>query len=82
MIGEVQIAIYMDVHEANIAKGLLEANDVPCMLVRDDAGTMYPQLNQGLGIRLVVPEEVAERARRILDEAQADVEKEGTDRQQ
>lgn len=81
MIGEVQIAIYMDVHEADIAKGLLTANDVPCMLVRDDAGTMYPQLHQGLGVRLVVPEAFAEGARRLLDEAQADVEGEGTEGQ-
>lgn len=79
MSKEVQIAIYTEIHEADIAKGLLTANEVPCMLARDDAGTMYPQLRQGLGVRLLVPEEFAERARAILEEAQAEVRNEGSE---
>ena len=81
MIGEVQVALFSEIHEADIAKGLLTANDVPCMLIRDDAGTMYPQLHQGLGVRLVVPEEFAQRARSILEQAQADFGEEGIERQ-
>jgi hypothetical protein len=79
MSKEVQIAIYTEIHEADIAKGLLTTNEIPCMLVRDDAGTMYPQLRQGLGVRLLVPEEFAERARDILEEAQAEVRNEGSE---
>ena len=72
MSGEVQIAIYTDISEAEIAKGLLTANGVPCMLAHDDAGSTYPQLHQSLGIRLVVPENFADEAKALLDEAQAD----------
>ena len=71
MSDEVQIAIYTEIHEADIAKGLLTANEVPCRIARDDAGSMYPQLIQGLGVRLMVPEEFAGQARSILEEAQA-----------
>ena len=81
MSAEVQIAIFTEIHEADIAKGLLAANEVPCMLVRDDAGTMYPQLRQGLGVRLVVPGEFAERARTILEEAQAEARNEDKEQQ-
>jgi hypothetical protein len=72
MSGEVQIAIYTEIHEAEIARGLLTVNGVASRIVRDDAGAMYPQLHQGLGVRLVVPSEFAVQARRILEEAQAD----------
>ena len=71
---EVQIAIFTDMVEAEIAKGLLMANGVPCMLAHDDAGSAYPQLNQTLGIRLVVPVDFAEQGQRLLDEAKSDAE--------
>jgi hypothetical protein len=74
MSGEVQIAIYNEIHEADIAKGLLTVNEVPARLVHDDAGAMFPQFHQGLGVRLVVPEEFAVQARRILEEAQDDAQ--------
>jgi len=81
MSGEVQVAIYTEIHEADIAKGLLTTSGIACRIVRDDAGAMYPQLRQGLGVRLMVPEEFAGQARSILDEAQADAVSEDTERQ-
>lgn len=85
MSGEVQIAVYTDLTEAEIAKGLLTSNGVPCILTEDDAGGMYPQLHQGLGVRLVVPEEFAEQAKEMLDSAvqdAKDAEKEDPDEDQ
>jgi hypothetical protein len=76
MSEEVQIAIYTDITEAEVAKGLLTANGVPCMLAHDDGGSTYPQLHQSLGIRLVVPEDFAQQAYRLLEAAQAEADEE------
>ena len=74
MSEEVQIAVFSDINEAEIAKALLMSNGVPCILTDDDAGGMYPQLRQTLGVHLMVPEEFAEQARELLDDARAAAE--------
>ncbi len=63
---EVEVARFTEVSEAEVAKGLLTANGIPCMLAYDDVGGMEPQMNLGEGIRLVVPGNFAEDARRLL----------------
>jgi len=74
MSEEVQVAIFGDINEAELAKALLTSNGIPCILTDDDAGGMYPQLQQTLGVRLMVPESFADQARELLDAAQADAE--------
>jgi len=66
MSAEVEIARYTEVPQAEIAKGLLIANGIPCRLLNDDVGGMYPQMHLGEGMRLIVPEPFAEAARQLL----------------
>lgn len=78
MKSEVEVARYTEVPEAEIAKGLLIANGIPCQLIIDDVGGMYPQMHLGEGMRLIVPEQFAEAAQKLLasfeqgDEARQD----------
>ena len=52
--------------DAEIAKARLEAEDIEASIVKDDAGGMFPSLQQTAGVRLLVPEDRAERAKEIL----------------
>lgn len=79
MSDEIQIAIFGDVTEAEIAKSLLTSNGVPCILAHDNAGAMHPQLDLANGIRLMVPASFAEQGRELLEEARAEAEAEGFD---
>lgn len=63
----VEVARYRWRHEAEIAVGLLEDAGIPSVVVADDAGGAYAGIAPA---RLVVAPEHAERARRILDEAE------------
>ena len=66
MSAEVEIARYTEVPQAEIAKGLLIANGIPCRLLNDDVGGMYPQMHLGEGMKLMVPEDFVESARELL----------------
>jgi hypothetical protein len=78
MNSEIEVARYTEVPEAEIAKGLLIANGIPCRLIIDDVGGMYPQMHLGEGMKLMVPPEFAEAAQKLLasfengDEARQD----------
>ena len=50
MKNEVEIARYSEVPEAEVARGLLESHEIPCLLQRDDAGGMEPPLHLGEGM--------------------------------
>ncbi len=52
--------------DAEIAKARLEAENIEASIVKDDAGGMFPSLQQTSGVQLLVPEEDADRAREIL----------------
>ena len=53
--------------EAEMAKGLLESEEIPVVIRSDDCGGMYPQLQHlSKGVRLFVPAEFEELARDIL----------------
>lgn len=54
--------------EAEIARGLLEAEGIPAVITADDAGSTTPSLDFVLGAELVVESTDVERAREILDE--------------
>lgn len=62
----ITIRVFGDELEANFAKTTLEAEGIDCMLSRDDAGGMEPPLDLAQGIKLIVRDEDAERARAIL----------------
>ena len=55
--------------EAEIARGVLEANGIKVALSADDMGGIRPELSFSLGVRLLVMEESAEEALRVLDAA-------------
>jgi Putative prokaryotic signal transducing protein len=52
--------------DAEIAKARLEAENIEANIVKDDAGGMFPSLQQTSGVRLLVPEDSADRAKEIL----------------
>jgi hypothetical protein len=54
--------------EAEIAKGHLESAGIEVSLVKDEAGGMFPSLQQTEGVRLLVDEKKEGKAREILAE--------------
>lgn len=61
----VSIAVFGSRMEATVACNLLESNGIQAAVFADDAGGLFPPL--GEGVRLVVRQEDADRARAILD---------------
>ncbi len=61
----VTVALFGSVLDAEVARNLLESNGIRAAVFADDAGGMYPPL--GAGVRVVVRQEDATRAREILD---------------
>lgn len=57
--------------EAQLAQARLEAVEIPSLLLRDDAGGLYPALQFVHGIRLAVRQSDAEAATRLLDDPSA-----------
>ncbi|RJQ48050.1 MAG: hypothetical protein C4534_00235 [Gaiellales bacterium] len=53
--------------EADMLKGMLEAAGIRAEVLSDDAGGLYPQLQDILGVHLVVRREDLQRARELLD---------------
>ena len=52
--------------EAELFKSILEGEGIPALLVKDDCGGSYPELQWARGVRLLVRREDLERARRCL----------------
>lgn len=57
-----------DAFSAEAARILLDAHDIPSLVMGDDAGGMQPALAYVRGVRLAVREEDAARAIALLDE--------------
>jgi len=55
--------------EAEIARGVLEAEGIDASIMADDLGSEGPGITFGKAINLVVDAEHAERARELLDQA-------------
>lgn len=70
------IKTFLNRYEAEIAKGLLESRGIEVILSADDAGGMQPQLTFTRGVRLIVKEEEAEAALKILEEQEEGREEE------
>ncbi|MFA6451290.1 MAG: hypothetical protein WCX65_17590 [bacterium] len=65
----VTIRIYADVFAANIDKSVLDTNDIKSMISADDCGGMRPAMQFGIGVRLIVREEDAVEAIKILNKS-------------
>ena len=67
---------YTSEMEAIVAQNVLEANNIPCVVIRDNAGGMLPVLNMLYPVRLAVRPDDVDLARELLD---TDVDQEGAD---
>ena len=63
----VVIRQFGDAFTAHAARALLEAHDIPALVLGDDAGGMYAALTYVGGIRLVVRHDDAVRALALLE---------------
>lgn len=63
------IATYSTRRDADVAHDYLDDADIETFVSSDDAGGMHPQMQRPNGVKLVGMSETAQRARRILDEA-------------
>ena len=70
----VVIRQFGDALSAHLARALLEAHDIPAVVLGDDAGGMQPSLTWVHGVRLAVRHEDAVRALALLDRAAEDGE--------
>ena len=61
------ICTFSDVASAQVAQAVLEANDIPSTLIRDDAGGMMPFFNTLHPVRLAVREGDVELATELLE---------------
>jgi hypothetical protein len=60
------VASFGNEAEALLARSRLDAEGIPSMIQRDDAGGMYPQFQGVRGLKLRVPAEFADSARELL----------------
>ncbi len=65
---QIVIGKFQNEIDAEIAKGHLESEGIESYIWKDDSGGMLLSLNTIEGIKLVVAEEDAERAKEILGE--------------
>jgi hypothetical protein len=68
-MGEAMVVIrdYVNETEAHVARSVLEAHDIPAVVLRDNAGGMLPSMHFMFPVRLAVREVDASRAITILD---------------
>ena len=65
----VKIYTFTDRYEADLAQGLLEANDIQAVTFADDCGSVDPALTWARGVRLMVQKEDLEKAKEVLVDA-------------
>lgn len=63
----VVIREYLNEMEALVARSVLEAHDIPAVVLRDDAGGMLPSMHMLFPVRLAVRSADSVQALRILD---------------
>lgn len=68
-MGEAMVVIreYVNEMEALVARSVLEAHQIPAVVLRDDAGGMLPAMHLLYPVRLAVRAAEAAQALRILD---------------
>ena len=69
------LTIMEDTVSANILKTKLESEDIPCFLHNENLTSLLPNARNlmGSGVRLMVPEELLERAIEIIDVEESEV---------
>lgn len=67
--GFVVVGTFSSLVDAQVAQGTLESLGVPALLEADNCGGMRPHFDLTIGVRLLVAEPEADRAREILAEA-------------
>ncbi|HEX5435551.1 MAG TPA: hypothetical protein VFW98_00215 [Gemmatimonadaceae bacterium] len=77
--GIVILRTYANEYEADLARAILEAHEIPALVLRDDAGGMYPSLTFIHGVRLAVRREDARDALELLDAAASTPDEEAAD---
>jgi hypothetical protein len=71
--GLVEICVTSGLLQAEVIKGKLEVNDIPVLLEYESLGPVMGLTVDGLGqVRVLVPEDKAEMARALLEEAEDD----------
>ena len=65
----IKVITFTDRVEADLALGLLEANDIEAVNFADDCGSVDPALTWARGVRLMVKKEDLEKAKEILIDA-------------
>ena len=65
----INIKTFSSRHEAELAKGFLEAHEIDAVVSGDDYGGIQPGLSFSTGVRLSVKDEDVEEAKRIFREA-------------
>ncbi|MBN1905921.1 MAG: DUF2007 domain-containing protein [Deltaproteobacteria bacterium] len=66
----INLISFPDKYEADLAQGLLEANDIEAVTTSDDCGSAYPSMTYVQGIRLMVKKEELELAKEVLRDAE------------
>ncbi len=64
----IPIAEFENEFEAEIACGHLKSEGIDAIVLKDDAGGMFPSLQGTEGVHLLAPQDQEENARRILEE--------------
>lgn len=67
----VVIQVEGDETKARIEAGFLQSNGIDARIAEDDAGDQLPSLESTQGVRILVPADQAEFARKLLDERDA-----------
>ena len=68
------VRTYTNEVEAGLAASWLDAGNVPCELVSDDAGGTYPALQITRGVKLIVAKADEDRANEILDRYEEEID--------
>ena len=64
----IHLADFKNEFEAEIACGHIKSAGIDAIVLKDDAGGMFPSLQGTEGVHLLVPQDQKENARRILEE--------------
>ena len=74
MSDQVMVHVESDEATARIVIGFLQSQGIEAQISEDDAGDQIPSLESTRGVKVFVPAEDAERARRLIQERNAESE--------
>jgi hypothetical protein len=73
---EIMTVVHVENNEtaAHIVVGFLESHGIAATISEDDAGDQIPSLEGVLGVKVLVPSHDADRARKLLEQREAEGE--------